>query len=152
MKKPRKKYRPKPIVHDVMARIKQGELPATTAETAVRRFRVANHSAMDSLIRGAGTRQDTIALGHMLTTAKALAKHNVWRDWTPELLQAEADLKALQARGGRYIMRAQEINSLNTALAVHDKQIDECTVKQLEDAINAAMHALRCGHEVKERK
>jgi len=146
----RSRYRPKPIIVDVMSHIKQGELPATAAETTIRRLRVANHGAMDLLIRGAGTYQDTMTLRHMLITAKALAKHKHGRDWLPKLVQAEAELKALQARGGRYIMRAQEITALNLALQVHDLQIDDCTVKQLEDAIDAAKNALRCGHEVPE--
>ena len=146
----KKKRIPRPIIPDMMAYIKQGELPATTAETAVRRFRVANHGAMDSLIKGKGTRQDTVALGHMLITSKALAVHDIGWNWIKEIQQAEDALKAIQTRGGRYILRATEITSLNHAIEVHDEQLRNCTVKELEDAINAAKNAIRHNHEVKE--
>ena len=146
----RSKYRPRPVVNDTMYYILSGNLSATAAKTAITRIRVANHSSMDSLIHGKGTIHDVDVLGHMLTTAMALAKHAVGRDWLSELNQARKELDALEARGGNFTMRASEITALNLALEIHDAQLDGCTVKQLEDAINAAMKAIRCGHEVPE--
>lgn len=146
----RSKYRPRPVVNDTMYYILSGNLPATAAKTVITRIRVANHSAMDSLIHGKGTVHDVDVLGHMLTTAMALAKHSIGRDWLPELSQARKELDALEARGGHYTMRASEIMALNLALEIHDAQLDGCTIKQLEDATNAAMKAMRCGHEVRE--
>lgn len=148
--KKRSKYRTKPVVNDTMYYILSGNLPATAAKTVITRILVANHGAMDSLIHGKGTVHDVDVLGHMLTTAMALAKHAVGRDWLPELKQARKELDALEARGGNFTMRASEITALNLALEAHDAQLDGCTVKQLEDAINSAMKAIRCGHEVKE--
>lgn len=147
----RSKYRPREVVNDTMFYILSGNLPATAAASTIARHRICNHSAMDSLIHGKGTIHDVDVLGHMLTTATALSKHSIGRDWLPELAQARKELDALEARGGNYTMRASEIKALNLALEVHDAQLDGCTVGQLDAAINAAMQAIRCGHEVSDR-
>jgi hypothetical protein len=147
----RSKYRPREIVFDTMAYIKQGDLPATAAKTVILRERTAYHGSMDLLVKGKGTKEEVIVLGHMLTTATSLAKHAIGRDWLPELTQACNELAALAARGGNFTMKASEITALNLALEIHDAQLDGCTVKQLEDAINAAMRAIRCGHEVADK-
>lgn len=146
----RSSYRPKPVIADMLSWIKQGDLPLAAAHETMTRVQVANHSAMDSLIKGKGTGADIVALGHMLITAKALAKHNLGRDWLPELSEARAALDALTLRKGNFVMRATEITALNLALEIHDEQLRNCTVKQLEDAIKAAKNAIRCNHEVKE--
>lgn len=149
--KKNKKYKPKPIVFDVMAYIKQGALPAKVATSTIQRHRLCAHGSMDLLTHGKGTIHDVDVLSHMLTTAMALAMHTIGRDWLPELKQARQALEALESRGGNYIMRASEITALNLAIEIHDSQLDGCTVKQLEDAINAAMQAIRCGHEVADK-
>lgn len=149
--KKRSKYRPKPVVKDTMFYILSGNLPATAAASTIARHRICNHSAMDLLTHGKGTIHDVDVLGHMLTTAKALAKHAIGRDWLPELGQARKELDALEARGGNFTMRAPEIKALNLALEIHDAQLDGCTVGQLDAAINAATQAIRCGHEVADK-
>ena len=144
----RSAYRPRPMINDNLSYILQGNLPLTAASTTMTRVKVANHGAMDSLTKGQGTLQDVIALSHMLTTAEALAKHNLGRDWLPELAAARAALNDLTMRSGNFVMRATEIKALNLALEIHDAQLDGCTIKQLEDAINAAKNAIRHNHEV----
>lgn len=144
----RSSYRPRPVVNDNMFYILSGNLPATAAATTITRVKVANHGAMDPLTKGKGTKADVIALGHMLTTAEALARHNLGRDWLPELAEARKALHDLTMRAGSFVMRAPEIKALNLALEVHDAQLDGCTIKQLEDAIKAAKNAIRHNHEV----
>lgn len=128
-----------------------GNLPVTVAAETVTRVKVANHSAMDSLVKGKGTGTDIVALGHMLTTAEALAKHNLGRDWLPELSAARDALDDLTMRSGNFVMRASEITALNLAVEIHDAQLENCTIKQLEDAIKAAKNAIRCNHRVAEK-
>lgn len=144
----RSSYRPRPALNDNMFYILSGTLPATAAATTIIRIKVANHGAMDSLTKGKGTKADVIALGHMLTTAEALARHNLGRDWLPELAEARKALHDLTVRAGNFVMRAPEIKALNLALEVHDAQLEGCTIKQLEDAIKAAKNAIRHNHEV----
>ena len=144
----RSSYRPRPVVNDNMFYILSGNLPATAAATTIARIKVANHGAMDSLTKGKGTKADVIALGHMLTTAEALARHNLGRDWLPELAEARKALSDLTMRSGNFVMKANEIKALNLALEVHDAQLEGCTIKQLEDAIKAAKNAIRHNHEV----
>lgn len=144
----RSSYRPRPALNDNMFYILSGNLPATAAATTITRIKVANHGAMGSLTKGKGTKADVIALGHMLTTAEALARHNLGRDWLPELAEARKALHDLTMRAGNFVMRAPEIKALNLALEVHDAQLEGCTIKQLEDAIKAAKNAIRHNHEV----
>lgn len=144
----RSSYRPRPALNDNLSYILQGKLPLTAASTTMTRVRVANHGAMDSLTKGKGTGTDIVTLGHMLITAEALAKHSIGRDWLPELTAARTALDDLTMRSGNFVMRASEITALNLALEIHDAQLEGCTIKQLEDAINAAKNAIRHNHEV----
>jgi hypothetical protein len=144
----RSSYRPKPALNNNLLYILTGNLLVTTATETITRVKVANHGAMDSLVKGKGTGTDIVALGHMLTTAEALAKHNLGRDWLPELTAARDALNDLTIRSGNFVMRANEIKALNIAIEVHDAQLENCTIKQLEDAIHAAKNAIRHKHEV----
>jgi len=146
----RSSYRPRHALNNNLLYILTGNLPVTAAAETVTRVKVANHGAMDSLVKGKGTGTDIVALGHMLTTAEALAKHNLGRDWLPELAAARAALHDLTMRSGNFVMRAAEITALNLALEIHDAQLENCTIKQLEDAIHAAKNAIRHKHKVKE--
>ena len=144
----RSSYRQRPALNNNLLYILTGNLPVTAAAETVTRVKVANHGAIDSLVKGKGTGTDIVALGHMLTTAEALAKHNLGRDWLPELTAAREALDDLTMRSGNFVMRASEITALNIALEVHDAQLENCTIKQLEDAIKAAKNAIRHKHEV----
>lgn len=146
----RSPYRPRPALNNNLLYILTGNLPVTDAAETVTRVKVANHGAMDSLVKGKGTGTDIVALGHMLTTAEALAKHNLGRDWLPELTEAREALNRLTMRSGNFVMKADEIKALNLAIEVHDAQLENCTIKQLEDAIIAAKNAIRHNHAVKE--
>lgn len=146
----RSSYRQRPALNNNLLYILTGNLPVTAAAETVTRVKVANHGAIDSLVKGKGTGTDIVALGHMLTTAEALAKHNLGRDWLPELTAAREALDDLTMRSGNFVMRASEITALNIALEVHDAQLENCTIKQLEDAIKAAKNAIRHKHKVKE--
>lgn len=146
----RSSYRQRPALNNNLLYILTGNLPVTAAAETVTRVKVANHGAIDSLVKGKGTGTDIVALGHMLTTAEALAKHNLGRDWLPELTAAREALDDLTMRSGNFVMRASEIMALNIALEVHDAQLENCTIKQLEDAIKAAKNAIRHKHKVKE--
>jgi hypothetical protein len=87
----------------------------------------------------------------MLITAKALAAAiGIGAEYLQALKDAHAAPHDINRRGGRPVLRASEIKALNLAIEIHDAQLETCSVKELEDAINAAKNALRCGHEVKE--
>jgi hypothetical protein len=146
----RSSYRPRPALNNNLPYILTGNLPVTAAAETVTRVKVANHGAMDSLVKGKGTGTDIVALGHMLITAKALAVHDIGWNWIGEIKRAEDALDDLTMRSGNFVMRASEITALNLAIEIHDAQLESCTIKQLEDAIKAAKNAIRHKHEVKE--
>jgi len=146
----RSSYRPRPALNNNLLYILTGNLPVTAAAETVTRVKVANHGAMDSLVKGKGTGTDIVALGHMLTTAKALAVHDIGWDWIEEIKRAEDALDDLTMRSGNFVMRASEITALNLAIEIHDAQLESCTIKQLEDAIKAAKNAIQHNHAVKE--
>lgn len=132
----RSSYRPRAVVTNNLAYILIGNMPVTVADSVVTRVRIANHGALDTLVKGQGSLTDVSVLGHMITTATALAQHGKGRDWLPELAQARAALGAIAARGGsRCVLRAGEITALNLAIEVHDEQLNNCTIKELEEAI-----------------
>jgi hypothetical protein len=147
--KKKSRYKPKPVHPDNLAYILQGNLPLTAAATTMTRVKVANHGAMDSLVKGQGLASDLTTLSHMLITATALAKHNLGRDWLPELEAADKVLIEVSRRKS-FVLKALEINALNLAIEIHDAQLESCTIKQLEDAVKAAKAAIRHNHEVRE--
>ena len=127
----RSKYRPKGVIFDTMNHVLSG-MKIVGA--------IKNHDALDKVRRGVATRVDidTLIAAFNITEALAL-KASLGGEWKDEIRAAQDALLELGRRGaetGKFILRGPDLTTFNTAMDIHDAQLDACTVAELEKAID----------------
>lgn len=139
-KKPRKKYRPKGVRLDNLAYIQESFSPVASHEHIALDLRIKNHEAMTALTKGTATRADWDILVAAFNMTEAFYRLGIGADYKDEV---KLGLDALHAVGkrsltlsGRFIPRAGEMQALNTALELHDAQLDVATLRDMERAID----------------
>jgi hypothetical protein len=138
------KYRPKTVRTDNMGWIKAGFTPVAQVPTAGLVLRALNLSALDSLVLGKGTGEDSHALREAFVMALCLTKINpkLGADWVPELQAAKAASFAMHERGertGRFLFTGPEMQAVKEGMRIHAQQLEECTVKEMEQGIDLAI-------------
>lgn len=136
----RSKYRPKGVRLDPIRYILEGMKPMSQ-HPAVLDLRIKNHGAMTAVVKGTATRDDIDVLISALNMAEALVLVNpdLGSDWRGEISAAQDALYTMARRGAdknRFLFTGPEMKAMNTAMDIHDAQIDKATVAQLEQAID----------------
>lgn len=147
MSKPRKKYKPKGVRLDVMAWVKSGMLPINKVDHAGVTLKIKNHAALASITQGTGTRDDIDVVIAAMNITEALALLGKGKDWHPEIRAAQDAIlqmgKRGLAKGDKFLFTGPEMQAVNLAMDVHDAQLDECTVAELEKALAIVEREIR---------
>lgn len=141
----RSKYRPKPVRADNMWFVTSGIQRVGRIEAGLT-LQIKNHDAMNNIRLGHATRDDIDKVIGALNIAEALMRLKIGRDWLVELRAAQDALLAVGRRGvktGKFILSGSELNSLNLAMEVHDAQLQETTISQLEKAMDIVEQDIR---------
>ena len=146
----RSNYRPKPVRNDAHAWVVAGmtPLPQMAAEDTDRRLR--NRIALESIIKGTGTYHDADVLISALNVAEGLAlvRSDLGADWMDEILQGQQAMRSMARRGyktGRYVFTGPELVAVRKAFEVHDAQLDQTTIYDLEQAVALVTKSLNAG-------
>ena len=135
----RSKYRPKGVIYDTMNHVLSG-MKIVGSIGAGTTLKIKNHDALDNIRKGVGTRADIDVLIGAFNITEALAlKAALGDEWKDEIRAAQDALLELGRRGaetGKFILRGPELTTFNTAMEIHDAQLDACTVAELERAID----------------
>jgi len=134
----RSKYRPRGLIYDTMNHVLSG-MKVVGAISAGTTLKIKNHTALESVRQGLGTREDIDVLISAFNITEALALMRIGDDWKDEIRAAQDALLAVGRRGaetGKFILRGPELTSFNLAMEIHDAQLDACTVSELEKAID----------------
>jgi hypothetical protein len=139
--KKRSKYKPKGVRLDVMTYVKSGLLPVAKVPNAGTTLIAKNHSAFDEIMFGRGDKEHVDVLIHAFNQAEAIAKLFPAKggDWLPEIKEAQDAIYNMGRRGvnGKsFVFTGPEIQAVKLAMAVHDQQLEETTVKELEQCID----------------
>ena len=132
------KYRPKGVLLDTVNHVLSG-MKRVGSISAGTDLMIKNHSSLDAVRQGVGTRDDMDALIAALNITEALALMRIGEDWKDEIRAAQDALFAVGSRGaetGKFILRGPELTSLNLGMEIHDAQLEACTVAELEQAID----------------
>jgi hypothetical protein len=82
-----------------------------------------------------------------LNVAEGLAMLGLGTDWRPEINAAQEAVYHMGKRGlkqgDKFLFTGPEMQAVNLGMDVHDAQLDECTVKQLEEALNIVEREIR---------
>jgi hypothetical protein len=150
---PKKKYRPKGLMRDPVKFVLMGMRPAE--QDAQLKMKICLHSAMANLTKGAGTRSDWEELANGLNVGLVLCEMGYGKEFVEDLVSAQASMVLLRERykeTGRFIFRAEEMRCVNSALDIHDQQIELAPLKDFERAIMAVNAALAKGNFVTVQK
>jgi hypothetical protein len=133
------KYRPKGVRVDAVNWVLSGLKPVVT-HSEVFNLRTKNHSALASILNGAGTRDDVDALiaAMNMTEALSLIRYELGFDWKQEINAAQDALFTMAQRGltkNRFLFTGPEMQALKLAMEIHDAQIEQCTIQDFEKAL-----------------
>jgi hypothetical protein len=138
--KKKSKYKPKGIRLDNMSWIIAGFKPVGSVPKAGIHLKLSNMAAMDAIIKGEGTDIYSHTMREAFEMAVCLPRINpkLGADWLPELEEAKAAAYAMHDRGeatGRFLFTGPEMQAVKQGMEIHTQQIEECTVKEMERAI-----------------
>ena len=146
-KKPRKKYRPKGVRLDNLAYICESFSPVTSHKHIALDLRIKNHEAMAALTTGTATREDWDILVAAFNMTEAFYRLGIGAEYKAEVKLGLDALHAVGKRsltlGGRFVLRSEEMRALNTALELHDAQLDVATLRDMERAIEIVNNEFR---------
>jgi hypothetical protein len=132
----RSKYKPKGVRLDALNWVLSGLKPVSQVGDALVTLKAKNHSALTEVVQGRGNREQIDVLIAALNMCEAYAIHGKGKDWLPEINEAQNALYDMAVRGletEKFLFRGPEMQAVNLAMDVHDVQLEESTVKQLED-------------------
>lgn len=143
----RSKYRPKPIRVDVMDYVKSGLKKFDDVSVAID-LRIKNHQAMEALRLGQATKEDIDCIigAFNMTEGFARLRPEMGADWQEEIKAGQDALFNLGRRGsktGRFICKAEELVAMNLMMEIHDAQLDQSTVKDMEMAMDIVKEDFR---------
>jgi hypothetical protein len=132
----RSKYKPKGVRLDALNWVLSGLKPVSQVGDALVILKAKNHSALTEVVQGRGNRDQIDVLIAALNMCEAYAIHGKGKDWLPEINEAQDALYEMAKRGlesEKFLFRGPEMQAVNLAMEIHDAQLEESTVKQLED-------------------
>jgi hypothetical protein len=132
----RSKYKPKGVRLDALNWVLSGLKPVSQVGDALVILKAKNHSALTEVVQGRGNRDQIDVLIAALNMCEAYAIHGKGNDWLPEINKAQDALYEMAKRGlenEKFLFRGPEMQAVNLAMEIHDAQLEESTVKQLED-------------------
>lgn len=153
------KYKPKGIRVDTVNWVLSG-IKAFNSVPYSTTLRIRNHAAMDVLRKGDATRADIDVLIGSFNMCEAYMRlrPELGADWADEIKAGLDALHAVGKRGvesGRFILKAQELVAMNLVMEIHDAQLDNTTVNDMEKAmeiVNAEYRARRMRPIVEKEK
>lgn len=136
----RSKYRPKGQLPDPVSWVLAGLKPFTSV-TLSADLRIKNHDAMDTLRRGEATRAtiDVLIGAFNMCEAYVMLRPELGQDWREEIGAGLDALYAVGKRGmesGRFILKADELTAMNLVMEIHDAQLENTTVRDMELAMD----------------
>ena len=152
------KYKPKGVRVDAVNWVLAGLKPFTSVSLSSD-LRIKNHDAMDTLRRGDATVEtiDVLIGAFNMCEAYVMLRPELGQDWRTEIGAGLDALHAVGKRGvqsGRFILKADELVAMNLVMEIHDVQLENTTVRDMElamDIVSAEYRAKRM-RPIKERQ
>ena len=133
------KYKPKGVRTDNMTWVMSSIKPFKEISAGTD-LRIKNHDAMDKLRRGVADRADMdvlIGAANMCEGYMRL-RDEFGKDWSTEIRAGQDALLAVARRGldsNRFVCKAPELVAINLILEIHDAQLEQSTVQDMERAL-----------------
>ena len=146
--KKKSKYKPRGVRYDNMSWIIAGMKKVGTLPTAGVALKLKNHEALDSILTGQGTRDhvDVIISAVNMSEALIRIRADLGRDWADEIRAAQDAVYSMGVRGhgkGSFVFTGPEMAAVKLIMDLHDSQLDDCTVREMEQALFIVEEELR---------
>jgi hypothetical protein len=146
--KKRSKYKPRPVRADNLNWILAGMKKVGALPTAGVALKLKNHEALDSILTGHGAREHVDVIINAVNMAEAMARirDDLGADWATEIRAAQDAIYTMGRRGiekGRFAFTGPEMTAVKLIMDVHDAQLDDCTVKEMERALVIVAEEIR---------
>jgi len=138
--KKKSKYKPKGVRVNALSWVLDGLKPFASLDASTT-LRIKNHAAMDTLRRGDATKADIDVLIGTFNMAEAYMRlrPELGADWADEIqagLDALHDVGKRGLASGRFILKASELTAMNLVMEIHNAQLDNTTVNDMEKAMD----------------
>ena len=144
--KKRSKYKPKVVRVDAVNWVLAGLKPISEVGDALVTLKAKNHSALTEITQGRGNRDQIDVLIAAMNMCEAYAVHGKGIDWLPEINQAQEAVFTMGKRGlekCRFLFTGEEMKAVNLAMDVHDEQLNQSSVMELEKMIDYVTEQIR---------
>jgi hypothetical protein len=145
----RSKYRPKKVLADPIGFVLSGMQPLPQLKEQFLMIQIKNREALEQVRIGRATKDDVDRLISMANMSESLAIHGKGNDWLKEINESQHHLHALAERGVklgmRFVMKAAEWEALKLITDLHEVQLKNCTVYDIERACDYVEKRLRAG-------
>lgn len=146
--KPRKRYRPKPVIVNPVEYVRESVKPLAAHGSYVVDWSLKNHAAFGSLLQGRATKTELDVLVAARNICEAIAVTRKGRDDHGTLARSAVALIDICARanqGKGTAMRAPEMQAMRDLMATHDDLLAKINVKEFEDALAYARKEIAAG-------
>lgn len=133
-------YKPRGVRLDNMNWILAGMKKVGTLPTAGVALKLKNHDALDSILTGQGTKDHVDVLISAVNMSEALIRirDELGVDWKDEIKAAQDAIYTMGKRGiekNSFLFTGPEMTAVKLVMDLHDTQLDECSVKEMEQAL-----------------
>lgn len=149
--KPRKKYRPRPVLRDPLGYVMDSVTYLNTDNFPVIDLKIKHSAAMYALLHGTAKKHDINKLIAMCNITEALWEMGFGKEYKDVFVEGKCAILSIVDRAithGRFTPTGPEITMLNTLMELHDAQLDVITVKDMEKAIRVVETRIKHKHKV----
>jgi hypothetical protein len=136
--KPRKKYRPKPVLVNPVGYVLESLMPVRNHDFDMVALKIKNSEAMVALLQGRAKKPDMNILIAMSNIVEALWGLGFGGEFKDVSIHGKTALLSIVQRAtthGRFTPTGVEIKMLNELMELHDAQMEVITVKDMEKAV-----------------
>jgi hypothetical protein len=141
-------YKPKGVRLDNMAWVQSSLKKVGTLPTAGLALKLKMHEALAAMLNGTATRSDVDALISAVNVAEALirVRADLGRDWAVEIKAAQDAIHDMGVRcykRDKFLFTGPEMSAVKVVVELHDQQLDDCTVREMEQALFIVEEVIR---------
>ena len=145
----RSKYRPRVMLQNPLDFVLSGMKPVRDLPGIFLDVQLKNRAALEQIRMGNATKDDIDMLIGAFNIAEALAINGLGYDWKDEINTAQNDLLELARKGVernmRFIMTAKQWESLKLVVDLHEEQLANATVYDIEKANDFVLKVIAQG-------
>ena len=141
-------YKPRPVRTDNLNWILAGMKKVGTLPVAGVELKLKNRDSLNMILMGNGTREHIDVMISAVNICEALVRirDDLGLDWATEIKAAQDALYTMAKRGyekGRFAFTGPEMTAIKLVMDIHDVQLDNCTVKEMERALFIVSEEIR---------